>query len=261
MAVSIFKISLASLCALLLCAPLDAGTLTRAGARGALDTYGDIACEDAAARLDNFAIALQNVPEARGHIFIHGGEATPPRRIQNHVRFIKEHLTGVRGVAASRYDVVEGGRHQQLTVRLFIIPPGERPPTPFPMIEGDAADVPRGGARKFDEGFARLRRDAGGRAALATAPGCPLDLPDLAEYAKALRAESDARAYVVVYGERGARLSDSNAVSRLIRHRLFNFERIAHPRITVVYGGTRDEPFVELWVVPRGARPPAVSRR
>src|ERR1051325_8664958 len=37
------------------------------------DEFGDIKCEDEMARLDNFAVTLQNEPSAKGLIVIYGG--------------------------------------------------------------------------------------------------------------------------------------------------------------------------------------------
>lgn len=39
----------------------------------AFDSFGDINCEDEMARLDNFAVALQNDPSSKGLIVFYGG--------------------------------------------------------------------------------------------------------------------------------------------------------------------------------------------
>src|SRR4051812_49961997 len=43
------------------------------------DEFGDINCESEYARLDNFAVALQNEPQAKGLIIFYGGEAFKSR--------------------------------------------------------------------------------------------------------------------------------------------------------------------------------------
>ncbi len=261
------KLSLACLCALPL-APSAATAQTdrpadspASSAPRLLDTYGDIMCDDLLARLDHLAVMLLNEPEAGLHVFVYGDREEVERRVLAHIEFTKERLTGWPKMEARRVHVRYGGRREEFTVEPYLVPKGASPPPPTPTVEApDARRAPR----KFDEGRFGFERDARGRAALLsdTEVMCPLELvPDLAGYARALRAAPDARAHVVVYGGQGQRYGDVNTLSRLIRHRLFTVERIPHRRITLVYGGRLDRPFVELWLVPRGARPPSVSRQ
>lgn len=225
----------------------------------AIDSYGDISCEHASARLDSFALALSNLPAAVGYIVVYEARGGSRLRAQRHGAFAYDRLVVRRGIDAERLKMIWGGPDDELMVRLYIVPNGATPPQPTPTVsEGEARTR---AARLFDRGRLTVRRDGGGRPALVTSYDCLPDAVDLGEYAKALRAEPDAAARVVVYGARGARLSEANAVSRLVRHRLFTVENIAHRRISVVYGGTREEPSVELWLVPRGASPPAARRR
>src|SRR5712691_8379870 len=52
--------------------------LSRSGQAGIFDkfdAFGDIKCEDEYARLDNFAIQLQNEPTAKGLIIFYGGRS------------------------------------------------------------------------------------------------------------------------------------------------------------------------------------------
>lgn len=264
---SLRKVSLACLCALFVAHPeataqADGPTVSPAspGPR-LLEAYGDIMCDDLLARLDNFAVMLLNEPEAELHAFVYGDREEVERRVFVNIEFMKERLTGWPKMEARRVHVSYGGRRGEFTVETFLVPKGASPPKPLPAIE--AADE-RSGARKFDEGYFGFERDASGRAALRgdAEVMCPREsVPDLAGYAKLLRAEPEARAHVVIYGGRSQGYADINTLSRLIRRRLFSAERIPHRRITLVYGGRRDQPFVELWVVPRGARTPPVRRR
>jgi hypothetical protein len=226
-----------------------------------LAEYGEANCETELARLDEFALPVLERRDAEAHVLVYAGRDEPSGKTRRRVRFITEYLTEARGIDAARVRVGEGGRRERAAVELFLVARGARPPLPTPTLQ-TTSDDDAGGARKFDEGRLGLTRDARGRATLwdGSDAMCSHAVPDLGDYARALREDAGARAHVVVYGARGARLSESNTVSRLIRYRLFNFERIAQRRITVVYGGTREEPFVELWLVPRGAPAPAASR-
>jgi hypothetical protein len=91
------------------------------------DEYGNIRFNDEKARLDNYAIQLQNDPTATGTIIVYGsceGEA------QSRGDRAKEYLVNTRGIEAGRITVVDGGCRSDLTVQLWIVPQGATPPPP-----------------------------------------------------------------------------------------------------------------------------------
>lgn len=266
---SLLKVSLACLCALFVAGarPSAQTPVERAADSPAssypfkLDAYGKIRCDDLLARLDHLAVVLSNERDAEAHVFVYDGRVKVSHRLRDHMDFTKAYVTGQRNIEARRVHVHDAGQREEFAVEIFIVQKGSSPPKPTPTV--DAPDDPRA-ARKFDEGYFGFDPEAKGRPvhrqdAEVTCSSEPS--LNLAGYAKALRAEPDSKAHVVVYGGRGRRLSESNTVSRLIRHRLFTVENISHRRITVVYGGTRGEPFVELWIVPGGARAPSERRQ
>ncbi|HWT00569.1 MAG TPA: hypothetical protein VN256_10000 [Pyrinomonadaceae bacterium] len=91
------------------------------------DEYADLRFNDEKARLDNFAIQLQQQPGAQGYYVIFGsceGEAD-----QRSARAI-DYLVNNRGIDRSRLTVVNGGCRENLTVELWIRPTGAVEPTP-----------------------------------------------------------------------------------------------------------------------------------
>jgi hypothetical protein len=89
------------------------------------DEYGNIRFNDEKARLDNFAIQLQNDPGAQGYIIAYGtctgeGQARADRA--------KDYLVNTRGIDAGRIVTVDGGCRPELTVQLWIVPSGATPP-------------------------------------------------------------------------------------------------------------------------------------
>ena len=91
------------------------------------DEYADLKFNDEKARLDNFAIQLQQEPGAQGYYVIFGsceGEAD-----QRSARAV-DYLANNRGIDRSRVTVVNGGCREQLTVELWICPVGAAAPTP-----------------------------------------------------------------------------------------------------------------------------------
>jgi hypothetical protein len=90
------------------------------------DEYGNIRFNDEKARLDNYAIQLQNEPGSTGTIIVYGsceGEA------QQRGDRAKDYLVNTRGIEAGRITVVDGGCRSDLTVQLWIVPAGSTPPT------------------------------------------------------------------------------------------------------------------------------------
>ncbi len=94
------------------------------------DEYGNIRFNDEKARLDNFAVQLQNEPGATGYII---GYGTCDAEGETRANRAKDYLVNTRGIDASRIVVVNGGCTPELTVQLWIQPQGAAAPS------GDAA--------------------------------------------------------------------------------------------------------------------------
>ena len=96
------------------------------------DEYGNIRFNDEKARLDNYAIQLQNEPTAQGYIVGYGScDAEGTTRANR----AKDYLVNTRGIDAGRLVVVDGGCLPELLVQLWIAPQGAMAPT------GDATGV------------------------------------------------------------------------------------------------------------------------
>jgi len=115
------------------------------------DEYSDLKFNDEKARLDNFAIQLQQQPGTQGYYVIFGscdGEAD--QRSQRAV----DYLVNTRGIDRGRITVVNGGCRETLTVELWTCPTGANPPTPNnsatvnPCPECKAKPKARRGARR-----------------------------------------------------------------------------------------------------------------
>jgi hypothetical protein len=94
------------------------------------DEFPDIARNDEKARLDNFAIALQNDPSATGYVIVYPGRTSKRADVQNHFGRVIDSLVNSRGMDASRIKTIEGRKEDQLSVQLWIAPQGATPPNP-----------------------------------------------------------------------------------------------------------------------------------
>ncbi|MGH9871725.1 MAG: PKD domain-containing protein [Pyrinomonadaceae bacterium] len=89
------------------------------------DEYGNIKFNDEKARLDNYAIQLQNEPGSQGYIIAYGtceGEA------QARADRAKDYLVNTRGIDAGRLVTIDGGCRSDLMVQLWIVPTGAMAP-------------------------------------------------------------------------------------------------------------------------------------
>ncbi|HKU74708.1 MAG TPA: Ig-like domain-containing protein [Pyrinomonadaceae bacterium] len=89
------------------------------------DEYGNIRFNDEKARLDNYAIQLQNQPGSAGTIIVYG---TCTGEGQQRGDRAKDYLVNTRGIEAGRITVVDGGCRSDLTVQLWIVPAGADAP-------------------------------------------------------------------------------------------------------------------------------------
>lgn len=102
------------------------------------DEYGSIAFKDEKARLDNFAIQLQNEPSAQGYII-----AYDPRPVEAQARATraKDLMVSYYGFDPGRIVTVNGGYRKNREVELWITPTGATPPTPTPEVPSDKAQT------------------------------------------------------------------------------------------------------------------------
>jgi len=96
------------------------------------DEYGNIRFNDEKARLDNFAVQLQNEPGATGYIIGYGSCDAEGMTRANRA---KDYLVNTRGIDGGRIMTIDGGCLPELQVQLWIQPAGASAPT------GDAAGV------------------------------------------------------------------------------------------------------------------------
>ena len=98
--------------------------------RDRFDEFGDIARNDEKARLDNFAIALQNDPTATGYVIVYPGPVSKRRDVQDQFGRVIEYLVHSRQIDQVRIKTIEGRKKDEIRVELWIVPQGATPPNP-----------------------------------------------------------------------------------------------------------------------------------
>lgn len=92
------------------------------------DSYPPIQMDDEKARLDNFAIQLQNDPNAKGYVVVYSGARMKPGEKQKRIKRAYNYLVNTRGLSADRLVTMEGGTRDVTTTELWIVPLGAEPP-------------------------------------------------------------------------------------------------------------------------------------
>lgn len=234
------------------------------------DEFGDVQYSDLIARLDNFAIQLQNEPGTKGFILVYRTRRDLPGLNNRIALRSKDYLINSRGVGRDRIVTVDGGEADRQVQELWIVPIGTTP-TPRPdAYERYFPDVDS--PRKIDEyGF-----DPGhGRTDSPSWFGDDRDAEYLEAFATQLKKQPTSIACIIVYAQYNprSRLVDNGNYEpvrdvrrdppgtarqrlQIERARLMRIYGIHSARIRIVEGGYRKRRAVELWVVPRGEHLP-----
>jgi len=94
------------------------------------DEFGEIARNDEKARLDNYAIDLQNDPSSKAYVIVYPGQGDRSGQVQTQKTRIVDYLVNSRGFDAGRIVTIVGPPRGDMMVELWIVPQGATPPTP-----------------------------------------------------------------------------------------------------------------------------------
>ena len=94
------------------------------------DEFPDISRNDEKARLDNFAIEMQNDPTATAYVIVYPGKTVKRREVQEHAARVVDYLVNSRGIDQHRIVTLVGPAKDNLNVELWVTPQGATPPNP-----------------------------------------------------------------------------------------------------------------------------------
>ena len=228
------------------------------------DEFGDILISELKARLDNYAVQLQNQPTARGFIIVYRTRRDLPGLNHSLSLSMKDYLVNSRGLPADRIVVVDGGVALCLTQELWVVPQGSAPPAKSDARIGffQYSDS----AWKFDEyGFGPLERDK----RFGPSRIVDYDAEYLEAYANEVKGKRKYLACVIAYAQYNPRpgLVDygdyepvrdvmldrpGTAQGRLALEKRYLTKVYGIPasKIRTIDGGYRKRRQVELWIVP-----------
>ena len=221
----------------------------QAGGARLWDEFGRIAFSDLMARLDNFAVELQNAPDATGLIAVYPQMSDRlPGWFLRRAYWAKGYLTKGRGLGAGRVQVVAGGFRDEAKFELWFVPAGAA--TPVVPLDWAAALARERAPILFD------------RNVFENSPRIPevevyedyTDPKDRHEpFVSALRADPAARGYIVAYATRRNRRGTDRSLAAREKLAVMKLHAIGADRIVAVGGGLRTHRTLEYWLVPPGA--------
>lgn len=95
------------------------------------DEFREISRNDEKARLDNYAIDLQNDPSSIAYVIIYPAKSGRSGQVQTQKTRIVDYLVHSRGFNAARIITIEGPPRDDAMVQLWIVPQGAPPPKPI----------------------------------------------------------------------------------------------------------------------------------
>lgn len=216
------------------------------------DQFGQVGHCDVTARLDNFAIQLENQPGAKGVIVSYAPEGDGPGTGKNVLEMVKGYIVNTRGLAEDRIETIYGGRNSdkyQSQTELWIVPKGASLPKPKKLASNNEPFQGLFHERAVHDDFGVEYEDEMG-------PG--IGNSTYASFAEMLHQQKSAIAYVVIYsGEEltpGAwrRLGQED----INRFKAFNLEL---NRFKLIFGGEQKEARIQYWIWPDNAPQPVAD--
>ena len=214
------------------------------------DEYGALRSCDHGARLDNYAIQLQNEPRAYGYIVVHAPESASKRIAKT----ITDYLVEARGIPAKRLKTVHAGINTDLTeprIQLLIVPKGvefevEKSEVNLQAVKGMVDEYKHWDGVETDPGWVGSEADESGYS---------VGRVTYDAIAEILKAQKHAVAHVVAFNGSDA---VPGAWRRVAESTIAGLKRFGFDsdRFKIGYGGQAKDTKIQLWILPKGEAPP-----
>ncbi|HEX8150101.1 MAG TPA: hypothetical protein VF591_23155 [Pyrinomonadaceae bacterium] len=250
------KNALYALLLVLLAASAPPAAFAQDGGAKMVDEFGDILVTDWLARLDSFAVELQNSPGATGYVVAYMAPHKAPGWPLRRSRWARGYLIRGRGFDEGRVQVFNGGYRDEHLYQLWLVEPGAKlPVAPFDL---GAALAREKKAYLFDQyAYYDINPDETGIEYGYI--GYLDEKGHYASFADALRQDPAARGCVIAYATRRQRRGSDRLLAARVKLGLLRSHALGADRVVALGGGRRGYKMVELWLVPPGAALPEPS--
>jgi hypothetical protein len=93
------------------------------------DEFRSIQFNDEKARLDHYAIELQNDPTSIGYLVIYPGQRARAGEVQRQTNRVLDYMVNTRGIDKRRIIPIIGSAKDELFLELWVCPQGAKPPS------------------------------------------------------------------------------------------------------------------------------------
>ncbi len=216
-----------------------------------LDEYGRVGHCDLTARLDNFAITLQNDPTLKGLIVGYHPDEGREGYVDKHLKIAHYYLTKQRGIDPALIIVVNGGRDivaKEARTELWVVPEGAPIPVYVPATIGNVEFTGKLNFYHTEEAAYREIVEMGfSDTAMAHE-----------EFAGKLKAQPDSLGYLVIRTPPNALPGAWRRIARRDEKILEKDFEIEPGRLKSIDGGQTEgeQAIVELWILAKDEPPP-----
>ena len=222
---------------------------TRGGGR-LFDDYGSIRSCDHGARLDNYAIQLQNEPRSYGYIVVYAPESAS----KSIGKTITDYLVDSRGISAKRLKTINAGFNTVLTeprIQLWVVPRGvafdvEKSEVNLEAVKGMLTDYQDWDGVQTDPAWVGTDEDMSGQS-IGNVAYAAVD--------EILKAQKRSVLHVVAFNGSDA---VPGAWRRVAESTVAELKRLGleADRFKIAYGGQAKDTRIQLWILPKGETPP-----
>lgn len=230
-----------------------------AGSPLKVDEFGGIAYSDMLARVDNFAIELQNNPASTSVIAVYPQMSDKiPGWFLRRAYWMKGYLTKARGLGDGRVRVVNGGFRDEVMYQLWLVPPGAE--SPVAPLDWAAALAREKKPILFDRDvYENYPTGPGGETGGEIYENYTDPKDSQEPFVSALRADPAARGLIYGYATRRNRRGTDRRLAARTKLAILKLHAIGADRIVATGGGLRTHRTLEYWLVPPGAALPKPS--
>jgi hypothetical protein len=93
------------------------------------------------ARLDNFAIQLQIVPDWKGYIMVYAGRRARSNEARVRGERARNYLIKKRGIDPNRVVAIDGGYREEFGVELYLVHKDYHAPVPWPFVSSKEVEI------------------------------------------------------------------------------------------------------------------------
>jgi len=218
-----------------------------------VDEFGKECSESVMARRDSFLNQLGQNANSSGLILFYGDQDSEGRNVKL-AQYLARFDLLARKYASSTIRLIRGKNTEDLLVQFWLVPSGADYPKPIqPFVNNEYSKT-----TLYDHSWADFNKWSGKTDIYSDGfydLGCGFS-PNRGLFANLVNENQHLNGYLIVYTAFGHRPSLGRRVADFAVNDLVNNFRVPKKRLTAVYGGSREEPEIEFWLVPNGDQPP-----